>query len=513
MHDDNEAATPAVPPVVGRLLVTAVSHGVRTPLHSLLGFLELLGTSDLNEEARGLLSEARGGGDELLAASDRLLMLLRLLAGDPMNAPQPFSPADLLHEIAMAAGPKGAIWVDANPYLPTSLDGNVEFIRQLVFELASNAVRHGAQQTRIYAERVTGFAQTPVRVRFTVSDDGPGLPADALRRLTASHGRFDEDPNQVGLFLARRLAAHLDTELVVAQSDERGTTITFEVSLLDPATGGLAPAPAAPTQPAPGALPRALHVLLVEDNSVNRILAQRQMARLGHRLDTVTDGTAGVRAVLAGDYDVVLMDRHLPDIDGVESTRRIREGELAMVPPRHTPIIAVTADASPGHRQECQAAGMDGFLTKPLDLEHLRVALLSVTAAPEPDRATGPRRAATEPDIDASTLDQLRRSLAGDSNAVADLMRTYIDELPARRMRLQAALGRSEPRQAAAAAETLWTSSGAVGALRLAELCEQIHHAARTGDLERGRALLPDLRETCDRAASALKEYLPAARP
>jgi len=354
---------------VGRLLVGAVSHGVRTPLHSLLGFLELLATTDLDPEARTLLSEARAGGDELLAASDRLLILVRLLAGESEAPRHPFSPADLLRDIAITAGPDGAIWIDANPYLPASLRGDAESLRQLLTELATNAVRHGATQSRIYAERASAFNANPVRVRFTVSDDGPGLPPDALRQLTGADDRVASETGQVGLFLARRLARRLGTELSVARSDDRGTVLIFEVSLYDEGENHLVESVAEPAA-------RTLKVLLVEDNSVNRILAQRQMARLGHQLDIVTDGESAVRAVLDGDYDVVLMDRHLPDIDGVESARRIRAEELGRVPARRTPIIAVTADASPGHREECLAAGMDDYVAKPIRVDALVDALL-----------------------------------------------------------------------------------------------------------------------------------------
>jgi CheY-like chemotaxis protein len=473
---------------VGRLLVGAVSHGVRTPLHSLLGFLELLATTDLDTEARTLLSEARAGGDELLAASDRLLILVRLLAGESEAPRQSFSPADLLRDIAITAGPDGAIWIDANPYLPASLRGDAESLRQLLTELATNAVRHGATQTRIYAERASAFSANPVRVRFTVSDDGPGLPPDALRRLTGPEDRVASDTGQIGLFLARRLAKRLGTELSVARSDDRGTVLTFEVSVYDQAENEAVESLFEPVAA------RTLKVLLVEDNSVNRILAQRQMARLGHQLDIVTDGESGVRAVLDGDYDVVLMDRHLPDIDGVESARRIRAEELGRLPVRRTPIIAVTADASPGHREECLAAGMDDFLTKPLDMEQLRMALEAVTS----------RQALARPDCDPGAIGRLSAALDGDASAVAELVATYLDELPVNRMRLQAALGKAEARQAAAAAESLWAASETVGAIRLAQLCEEIHHAARGGDVERGRALLPALRETCERTASAL---------
>ena len=147
---------------------------------------------------------------------------------------------------------------------------------------------------------------------------------------------------------------------------------------------------------------------------------------------------------------------------------------------------------------------MDGFLTKPLDLEQLRIAIDQVTSAPEAAGQPGAADQDHQADFDPGALGRLNEALDGDAHAVADLIHTYLDELPASRMRLQVALGQAQTRQAAAAAESLWASSETVGAVRLAQLCEQIHHAARSGDVEHGRSLLPDLRDACDRTATAL---------
>lgn len=502
---DNDVANPEINAEVARALIAAVSHGVRTPLHSLLGFLELLGTTDLDDEAHGIVTEARAGGAELLVAGDRLLILLRLLIGDQPGPPQPFSAAELLRDVARGAGPEGAVWAEANAYLPATLRGDVEALRQLLLELAGNAAQHGGRQARMYAERLGDFTESPARIQFTVADDGPGLPADALRRLSTGQTRLGAEATQLGLFLAGRLARRLGTTLTVARSDNRGTIIKFDVLLYDTDPGIPAREPADPGRAeaaAPDTVP--LRVLLVEDNTVNRILAQRQMARLGHQLEIAVDGESGVRAVLDGAFDVVLMDRHLPDIDGTESARRIRAAELTGTPPRHTPIIAVTADASPGHREECLAAGMDGFLTKPLDLEQLRAAIADVTSRAVPAGGSPDDADKDEADCDPGALGRLNDTLDGDVRAVTDLVHTYLDELPASRMRLQVALGKAEARQAAAAAESLWASSETVGAVRLAHLCERIHRAARAGDIEQARALLPDLRDTCDRTTTAL---------
>jgi CheY-like chemotaxis protein/anti-sigma regulatory factor (Ser/Thr protein kinase) len=510
MHNGDVGTTgDGIDPAIGRLITAVVSRGIRTPLHSLLGFLELLATTSLDDEAEALVLEARTGGAELLAASDRLIRLLDLLVGAETPAPQPFSVRDLLHEVAADAGPEGSVWVEINPYLPATLRGDAASLEQLLVELASNAVRHGATQTRLYCERANTFQEGPVRVRFVISDDGPGLPLKALHRLTAPAEEVSDDLDHLGVFLARRLLDRLDTVLTVPRSDDRGTTVAFEVTLQDAATAG-----APPPQPTPGPAraerpAKALHILLVEDNSVNGLLAQRQLARLGHRLDIVTDGTSGVRAAATGRYDVVLMDRHLPDIDGVEATRQIRIEEQTHTPARHIPIIAVTADASPGHREECLGAGMDGFLTKPLDLEHLRDALITAVAEPQPTVAEDTDGS---PEVDPVALSRLSASLGGDSTTVVELVETYLEELAVRRMRLQSTIKRSEARQAAAAAESLWAASETVGAVKLANLCAQIHRAARAGDLQLGMALLPELRQTCERTANTLQHTVAALR-
>jgi HPt (histidine-containing phosphotransfer) domain-containing protein len=154
---------------------------------------------------------------------------------------------------------------------------------------------------------------------------------------------------------------------------------------------------------------------------------------------------------------------------------------------------------------------MDGFLTKPLDLEQLRAAIHDVTSRAVP---AGPADAAgfDTADFDPGALGRLTDTLGGDLDAVADLVHAYLDDLPASRMRLQVAVGKSQARQAVAAAESLWASSETVGALRLARLCEQIHRAANAGAVEQSRTLLPDLRDTCERTATALDRSMRSMR-
>jgi CheY-like chemotaxis protein len=241
--------------------------------------------------------------------------------------------------------------------------------------------------------------------------------------------------------------------------------------------------------------PQPLKVLLVEDNPVNLTLAKRQMKVLGHELHTATRGRQGVEAALADDFDVILMDRHLPDLDGVEATKEIRAAEARTG--RHTPIFAVTADAMPRNREECLAAGMDGFLTKPLDIEALRATLADLTPVP-----------AVVPGADGDVVDRaafyrLADSLA-DPEQVAELVHEYVAELPGRRLRLQHALRQFTVAEIVRSAKTLRVHSATVGAHRLADLCGSIIDAAEAGDASAAHARIPQLRVLCQLTIGAI---------
>ncbi|MBI3687205.1 MAG: response regulator [Actinobacteria bacterium] len=278
--------------------------------------------------------------------------------------------------------------------------------------------------------------------------------------------------------------------------------VTLPLRIVTPAKRTIAAAePAAATAPK-----STLRILLIEDNPVNRILAQRQITRLGHDLDVVTTGTEGADEALHGGYDVVLVDRHLPDIDGVEVTRRIRTGEATQELGRRVPIIGVSADALPRNREECLDAGMDAFLTKPLDLQRLAVTLEEF--APAGSESTG---AAAVPYLDHGALKRVREEL--DEEAVRVIVQAYLDDLPTRRLHLQAALGKGKARPVAVAAGRLCASSLTVGAERLAHLCRNIESAAHAGDLDSCRALLPTLADVCTATVTALTNEVPSVTP
>lgn len=480
-HDVRPPADPVLAAAVSRTL----GRGVRTPLHSILGFLELLSMSDLDSDQRHLLEEVLSGADALVAATDRALVLIGTVDGQTDS-----QDVDLSALLQQGAGSPvradgAAVTVRAAPDLPRLVRTDPRAVRHLLAELVDNALCHGRPPVTVTAERAD---PTPGRLvlRLTVRDGGPGLPAevsDALDRgLPAPHGIG------VGLLLAQRLAAALGGRLSVVDGS---------VSLLLPVADVPDPAAAAPAAPAvtdadtatdtatntaadpdadATARPVSLRILLAEDNAVNRLLAQRQLGRLGHELTTVATGLAAVEAAAGGGFDVVLLDRHLPDIDGLEVARRLRTAEGGAT---RTPILAVTADASPRARQECLAAGMDGYLTKPLDLDSLAAALAPYAGA---DQAA-PRDVAA--------------------------LAAYLSELTSLRLRISAAARRGTLPAMLAAAETLRDSSAAVGAHALAGACGAVADAAGAGDLDAARRAGEQVPALCDQVRRTLGGLAP----
>lgn len=491
---------PGAPP--DRVLERALSQAVRTPLHSMLGFLELLAISGLDGEQRRLHEELITSAEDLLSGTDRIMWLIRVQGGHYAPRPARVHLAAFAHEVAAAS--TGAVSVVVAPDAAPHLDADLAALHQLITELLSNATVHGSSPVVLAVSPATG---RPDAVRIIVSDGGAGLPPGARAAIVAgvADGRLPEGGG-IGLLLVRRLAALLGGTVEVLPSPI-GTQLALTLPLASSVAPMATPAPPTPSRAAGPVRP--LRVLLVEDNATNRLLAQRQLTRLGHTMVDVATGEAGVRAVLddaTAAIDVVLMDRHLPDIDGCEATRRIRAGLPAGR--RRLPVIAVTADATAESRAACTAAGMDEVLTKPVDLQQLDGALARAAAAID----DGPEAGAPAPDPwTPPALRALVARLDGDVHAAAELVTTYLGELPGRRLRIQASLRRGECRAVLAAAESLQTSSDSVGATGVSGVCAALGAAAAAEDLPAARAFLPSLVLHCDRFAADFSGFSDAS--
>ncbi|MHA6785198.1 response regulator [Pseudonocardia saturnea] len=327
---------------------------------------------------------------------------------------------------------------------------------------------------------------------------GTGSPADALRRITAGE-RFDvalldtRMPGMDGPALAAAIRAHgVDLPVVLLTSLGRRPTGPAAAVLTKPLNPAQVlrtlvdvlgcpvdrtPAPAVEEAGPP------LRILVAEDHPVNQRLIVLLLARLGQRADVVSDGVEAVTAVQRRDYDVVLMDVRMPELDGFAATRRIRK-RLGDRAPR---IVAVTADASPGDREDCLAAGMDDHLSKPLQPAELARAL----------------RRSVRPALDGAAIATLRELVGGDPEALSRLVEDFLVETPP----LLDALGGEDTEAAHRAAHTLAGLGATFGATALADLCRRTGSpdavAAIVAEHERVTLALEPLRRHDDHLAGA----------
>ncbi|MBE0452323.1 MAG: response regulator [Roseovarius sp.] len=357
-----------------------ISHEMRTPLNGLLGALELLEDSPLNPEQARFLRIMRASGAALRAHIDEALAGLQAETGQIALRPAPFDLDALLTEII--DGQRAAASARGNRLLLEIGEGGLgqvlgdrQRLAQVLLNLLSNAIKFTSGGTvTLSAKRLADG-----RMAFDVVDTGVGIPEDDLSlvfedfvRLPQPKGTQPEGTG-LGLGIARQLVTQMDGCIEARSTPGAGSVFSVRVAL--PPVGSERAAPPATR----GGAARPLRVLVVEDTPASRLIISAMLLRDGHEAILAHDGLEGVRQADKVPVDLVLMDIDMPRLDGIEATRRIREGKGPNV---STPIIALTAHGSEITRARIRAAGGDGIETKPLSRERLRTLVHQATTTP-----------------------------------------------------------------------------------------------------------------------------------
>ncbi|WP_051340546.1 response regulator [Azospirillum halopraeferens] len=353
--------------------LATISHEIRTPMNGVLGTLELLSDGLLDPGQRELAGIARQSAEGLLRLLDDILDFSRMEAGKLSVEAIVCDPcaiaASVVRALAPHAGDKGlALTLDTDPTVPRAVVTDPSRLRQILFNLVGNAVKFtAAGGVTVRARSGPPLPDGRMRLEFEVEDTGIGIPAAALptlfERFTQADGSITRRYGGTGLGLAicKQLCEMLGGAITVDSTPGRGSRFRFHI-VCTPADAAAADAADGITDGASPHLPP-LCVLAVDDNAINRDIIRRLLERDGHTVLTAADGDEAVRMAGAVDVDLVLMDLQMPEMDGLTATRLIRAlpGGRGRVP-----VIALTAHASPNARPDCRAAGLDGFVTKPV---------------------------------------------------------------------------------------------------------------------------------------------------
>ena len=390
-----------------------MSHELRTPFQGVLGMLALLRHGPLTPRQSAQLRTATESANHLLGLLNDVLDASTLEGGHLRLFPQPTSLARLLDEVesvmSSSAHDKGLeLKVIRAADVPDTVEVDAKRLKQILFNLMSNAVKftdRGCVTLKIGAD---GGTQLRPLVLFEVSDTGIGMDRATIGRLFQRFSQGDDSTSRrfggtgLGLEISRSIAELMGGDIDVVSTPGSGSRFTLRVVL--PAR-----APEAPPAPAPMlqlSHTPALRVLVVDDHPVNRDYMHALLTHFGHTVTLRTNGREAVDTVTDGSFDIVLMDLHMPLMDGFDATRAIR---MLPAPAGRVPIVALTADAFPETREAAKRVGMNDFLAKPVQPLDLADCLARFFAAPTPPAPTPPDPTAW---IDASRADVAFSALA-----------------------------------------------------------------------------------------------------
>lgn len=347
-----------------------MSHEIRTPLNGVLGMADLLLLAKrLDEEQEGHALTLRKSALSLMRLLNDLLDLSKIEAGKFELEHAPFMLADCVHDVAKlrsgAAREKGVAIEVALDVEGLAVVGDAARLRQVLTNLVSNAIKFTPQGTvRIFA-KARRVEASRVRIEIAVEDQGIGIPKEKCEQIFQAFEQAERSTHRryggtgLGLSISRELIQRMGGRIAVESEAGKGSRFFFEVEL--PVADQLPAAARSDDYSDAPSLPEGLHVLLCEDNPVNQKVAMAMLEMLGHCVTLARDGREAVQRFREAEYDVVLMDLMMPELDGTDAAREIRALESG----RRTPIIALTASAFREDLERCTAAGMDGHISKP----------------------------------------------------------------------------------------------------------------------------------------------------
>jgi signal transduction histidine kinase/CheY-like chemotaxis protein/HPt (histidine-containing phosphotransfer) domain-containing protein len=495
-----------------------MSHEIRTPINGVLGMADLLLNTATTAEQHDYLTLLKSSAGSLLRIVNDILDFSRVESGRLELCPVEFSLRDTIGKtvkaLALQAREKGLdLVLETAPQVPDSLVGDSGRLCQVLINLLGNAIKFTPSGKIAVRVQVDSESATGLRLHFSVTDTGIGIPAEKHALIFDAFSQADGSITRnyggtgLGLAICSRLVALLGGRIWLQSAVGQGSTFHFTASFEPVAHSSAAKAqedrsPSMKQVPAEG--PGELCILVAEDNLVNQTVILSMLTRLGHRPTIAQNGVQALSLLEAGTFDLVFMDVQMPEMDGLTATRKIRESEQKTL--KHIPIVAMTAHAMKGDRESCLAAGMDHYISKPASGDEIRDLIASIFSAQDflgSNKATPPAKTA-----DSRNAMQGLRKFDGDESLLRELIHIFLDESPKQLDRLSRAAESGDWQTIERTAHSLKGELNCLGFIEMGEKAREIELIGRKRLSLSAKDAIFNFRTEVDALTTVMKKIL-----